>query len=150
MKLALIQCLFYFIVVQTEGQKSNNHKKNSVIKQGNQPDGGQIIWRLERRSLPGHSDCDTIQMKFHFDDGIQSVSLWCALFLLYHFDNVSVSRWIDTPFQCITDNSKTSQLSVFLLCGILSGLFLIHFHGANGDTDRCVLITTEIPRHDSH
>ncbi len=71
-------------------------------------------------------------------------------FLLYHFDNVSVSRWIDTPFQCITDNSKTSQLSVFLLCGILSGLFLIHFHGADGDTDRCVLITTEIPRHDSH
>ncbi|XP_016327421.1 E3 ubiquitin-protein ligase DTX3L-like [Sinocyclocheilus anshuiensis] len=47
-------------------------QKNTLIKQGNQPDGGQMNWNIERRSLPGHSDCDTIQIVFHFDDGIQS------------------------------------------------------------------------------
>ncbi|KTG47705.1 hypothetical protein cypCar_00020652 [Cyprinus carpio] len=59
-------------LTETDGQGPNNHKKNSVIKQGNQPDGGQLNWNIERRSLPGHSDCDTIQIVFHFDDGIQS------------------------------------------------------------------------------
>ncbi|KAK9953116.1 hypothetical protein ABG768_017139 [Culter alburnus] len=58
--------------VQAEVQGSNNHKKNTLIKQGNQPDGGKMNWNIERRSLPGHSECDTIQITFHFDDGIQS------------------------------------------------------------------------------
>ncbi|XP_048031105.1 E3 ubiquitin-protein ligase DTX3L1 [Megalobrama amblycephala] len=58
--------------VQAEVQGSNNHKKNTLIKQGNQPDGGKMNWNIERRSLSGHSECDTIQITFHFDDGIQS------------------------------------------------------------------------------
>lgn len=53
-------------------QGSNNHKNNNLIKQGNQPDGGQMNFNIERRSLPGYPDYDTIQITFHFDDGIQS------------------------------------------------------------------------------
>ncbi|XP_050954529.1 E3 ubiquitin-protein ligase DTX3L1 [Labeo rohita] len=56
----------------SDGQPSNNHKKNGLIKQGNQPDGGQMTWDIERRSLPGYADCDTIKITYHFDDGIQS------------------------------------------------------------------------------
>ncbi|XP_059391111.1 E3 ubiquitin-protein ligase DTX3L-like isoform X1 [Carassius carassius] len=59
-------------LTETDDPESNNPKKNSLIKQGNQPDGGQMNWKIERRSLPGHSDCDTIQILFQFDDGIQS------------------------------------------------------------------------------
>lgn len=62
------------MTVQAEVQGSNNHKKNTQIKQGNQPDRGKMNWNIERRSLPGHSECDTIQITFHFEDGIQSVS----------------------------------------------------------------------------
>ncbi|XP_039540547.1 E3 ubiquitin-protein ligase DTX3L1 isoform X2 [Pimephales promelas] len=57
---------------ETETQRSSNRKKNNLIKQGSQPDGGQMNCNIERRSLPGHPDCDTIQITFHFDDGIQS------------------------------------------------------------------------------
>ncbi len=138
------------MVVQTEGQRSNNHKKNSVIKEGNQPEGGQINWKIRRQSLPGYSGCDTIEVIIHFDDGIQSVSLWCALFFtasLRQCFSIKVNRHL---FSASLTTLKHLSLSVFLLCGIMSGLFLIHFHGANGDTDRCVLITTEIPCHDSH
>ncbi|XP_043081793.1 E3 ubiquitin-protein ligase DTX3L1 isoform X1 [Puntigrus tetrazona] len=59
-------------VVHAGGQGPNKSKKNSVIKQGNQPDGGEMNWNIERRSLPGHADCDTIEIVFRFDDGIQS------------------------------------------------------------------------------
>ncbi|XP_077101247.1 E3 ubiquitin-protein ligase DTX3L1 [Siphateles boraxobius] len=52
-------------------QGSNNQKKNNLIKQGNQPDGGKMNCNIKRRSLPGHPDCDTIQITFSFDDGIQ-------------------------------------------------------------------------------
>jgi len=63
------------VTIQAETQRSSNRKKNNLIKQGSQPDGGQMNCNIERRSLPGHPDCDTIQITFHFDDGIQSVSL---------------------------------------------------------------------------
>ncbi|KAK7123505.1 hypothetical protein R3I93_021816 [Phoxinus phoxinus] len=53
-------------------QGSNNHKKNNLIKQGNQPDGGQMNCNIERRSLPGYPNDDTLQITFHFEDGIQS------------------------------------------------------------------------------
>ncbi|KAI7792697.1 E3 ubiquitin-protein ligase DTX3L1 [Triplophysa rosa] len=55
--------------IQSNG--TNNNKKGTLIMQGNQPE-GQMTWTLERRSLPGHSDCDTIQIAFHFEAGIQS------------------------------------------------------------------------------
>jgi len=67
--------LLCFVTIQAETQRSSNRKKNNLIKQGSQPDGGQMNCNIERRSLPGHPDCDTIQITFHFDDGIQSVSL---------------------------------------------------------------------------
>ncbi|XP_051543113.1 E3 ubiquitin-protein ligase DTX3L-like isoform X2 [Myxocyprinus asiaticus] len=41
-------------------------------RRGNQPEGGQMILNIERWSLEGYPDCDTIQIIFHFDDGIQS------------------------------------------------------------------------------
>ncbi|XP_051970212.1 E3 ubiquitin-protein ligase DTX3L1 [Xyrauchen texanus] len=52
--------------------KGPNHKKDALIKQGTQPEGGQMIWNIERRSLPGFPDYDSFQIIFHFDDGIQS------------------------------------------------------------------------------
>ncbi|CAM4723488.1 unnamed protein product [Leuciscus chuanchicus] len=55
-----------------ETQGTKKHKKTDLIKQGNQPDGGQMNYTIERRSLPGYPGCDTIQITFHFDDGIQS------------------------------------------------------------------------------
>ncbi|XP_051538376.1 E3 ubiquitin-protein ligase DTX3L1 [Myxocyprinus asiaticus] len=58
--------------LEAEANGSNNHKKDALIKQGNQPEGGQMIWNIERRSLKGYPDCDTIQIIFQFDDGIQS------------------------------------------------------------------------------
>lgn len=58
-------------LTEIQANGTNNNKKGSQIKQGNQPE-GQMTWAIERRSLPGHSDCDTIQTTFHFEDGIQS------------------------------------------------------------------------------
>ncbi|XP_056104779.1 E3 ubiquitin-protein ligase DTX3L1 isoform X2 [Rhinichthys klamathensis goyatoka] len=57
---------------ETETQRSKNHKKNNLIKEGSQPDGGEMNCNIERRSLPGHPDCDTIKITFHFYEGIQS------------------------------------------------------------------------------
>ncbi|XP_056306601.1 E3 ubiquitin-protein ligase DTX3L1 isoform X1 [Danio aesculapii] len=58
--------------VAADIQGPNNHTKKSLIKQGSQPDGGKLEWGIERRSLPGYPDDDTLKIIFHFEDGIQS------------------------------------------------------------------------------
>ncbi|XP_055039097.2 E3 ubiquitin-protein ligase DTX3L1 isoform X1 [Misgurnus anguillicaudatus] len=50
----------------------NNHKKFNLIREGSQPNGGEMTFNIERKSLPGYPDCDTIQIIFHFEDGIQT------------------------------------------------------------------------------
>ncbi|TRY85049.1 hypothetical protein DNTS_009549 [Danionella cerebrum] len=60
------------MAVRAEMPGSNVQNKKKVIKPGTQPDGGTLNWSIERRSLPGHPKCDTIQIIFHFEDGIQS------------------------------------------------------------------------------
>ncbi|KAF7708663.1 E3 ubiquitin-protein ligase DTX3L1 [Silurus meridionalis] len=48
------------------------HKINSKIVIGNQPDDGKMSIMHARRNVEGYPDCDTIQMNFEFDDGIQT------------------------------------------------------------------------------
>ncbi|KAI5608759.1 E3 ubiquitin-protein ligase DTX3L isoform X1 [Silurus asotus] len=51
---------------------SIRHKINSKIVTGNQPDDGKMSIMHMRRNVEGYPDCDTIQMNFEFDDGIQT------------------------------------------------------------------------------
>ncbi|XP_053490418.1 E3 ubiquitin-protein ligase DTX3L1 [Ictalurus furcatus] len=50
----------------------SGHKINSKIVNGNQPDDGQMSITHLRRNVEGYPDCDTIQINFEFDDGIQT------------------------------------------------------------------------------
>ncbi|XP_060776596.1 E3 ubiquitin-protein ligase DTX3L1 [Neoarius graeffei] len=55
-----------------QAEKSANGKINSEIVNGNQPDNGRMTITHLRRNVEGYPDCDTIQMNFEFDNGIQT------------------------------------------------------------------------------
>ncbi|KAK1795120.1 hypothetical protein P4O66_010289, partial [Electrophorus voltai] len=47
-------------------------KRGCRIVDGNQPNDGQMTVMVQRRSVEGYPKCDTIQMNFVFEDGIQA------------------------------------------------------------------------------
>ncbi|MCI4374404.1 hypothetical protein PGIGA_G00005840 [Pangasianodon gigas] len=51
---------------------TSGHKRNSKIVNGNQPDDGRMSITHLRRNVEGYPDCDTIQINFEFEDGIQT------------------------------------------------------------------------------
>lgn len=63
---------FFFPVEM--GVNGTSTLRRGTIVEGNQPDGGQITISVLRRSLAGYPKCDTIQITFVFEDGIQTVS----------------------------------------------------------------------------
>ncbi|KAF5888494.1 E3 ubiquitin-protein ligase DTX3L-like, partial [Clarias magur] len=55
-----------------ECNHGRSQKKPSKIVNGNQPDDGRMSIARLTRNVEGYPDCETIQMNFEFDDGIQT------------------------------------------------------------------------------
>ncbi|KAK3572022.1 hypothetical protein QTP86_022252 [Hemibagrus guttatus] len=81
--------------------KNGTIKRNSKIVNGNQPDDGRMSIIHLIRSVEGYPDCDTMQINFEFEDGIQTAirakgslySLVCHFYYdtmtYHHCDSVS-------------------------------------------------------------
>ncbi|KAI4871247.1 hypothetical protein NFI96_019776 [Prochilodus magdalenae] len=84
-------------------------KRGSQIVEGNQPDGGHMTMMVQRRSVEGYPDYDTLQINFVFEDGIQTekhpnpgkayYGLSTAAYLPMNNEGTKVYRLLEAAFQ---------------------------------------------------
>ncbi|XP_017555789.1 E3 ubiquitin-protein ligase DTX3L1 isoform X1 [Pygocentrus nattereri] len=88
---------------------TSTFKRSSEVVEGNQPDGGQMTVIVQRRSVEGYPDCDTLQINFVFEDGIQMEKhpkpghkyegLSTAAFLPMNNEGTKVFKLLEAAFQ---------------------------------------------------
>ncbi|XP_036435012.1 E3 ubiquitin-protein ligase DTX3L1 [Colossoma macropomum] len=89
---------------------TSTFKRGSEVVEGDQPDGGQMTVTVQRRSVEGYPDCDTLQINFVFEDGIQTekhpnpgqkyYGLSTVAFLPMNNEGTKVFKLLEVAFQC--------------------------------------------------